>query len=128
MDRRLLRSSLGIAAAFAVLVVSPLSAQGDCRADSDSVALADKLLERAGEQFEGGERPPAAFALVRRAVEVAPLNHERLAIILQLAHFENRPDSAISWANLARQRWPTCVMSDSALVQAKALPPERRRN
>jgi len=86
------------------------------------------LLQQAGEQFEGGERIGAIWAKVRRAVEVAPLNHDRLAIILQLAHFLNRPDSAVVWANLARQHWPGCVMSDSALVKAKALPPERRRH
>jgi hypothetical protein len=118
-----------LAAAFSIVLSVPqLRGQDPCRADSDSAALADRLLQQAGEQFEGGEGISPIWAKVRRAVEVAPLNHDRLAIILQLAHFLNRPDSAVAWANLARQHWPGCVMSDSALVKAKALPPERHRH
>ena len=120
--------SLMAAAVLIILGVPQLRGQDPCRADSDSAALADRLLEQAGEQFEGGERVSSIWAKVHRAVEIAPLNHDRLAIIIQLAHFLNRPDSAVAWANLARQRWPGCAMSDSALAQAKALPPERRRH
>ena len=123
------RTTQSLAAALLIVFGVPqLRGQDPCRADSDSAALADRLLQQAGEQFEGGERISGIWAKVRRAVEVAPLNHDRLAIILQLAHFLNRPDSAVVWANLARQHWPGCVMSDSALVKAKALPPERRRH
>ncbi len=120
--------SLIAAALLIVLGVPQLRGQDPCRADSDSAALADRLLEQAGEQFEGGERISSIWEKVRRAVEIAPLSHDRLAIIIQLAHFLNRPDSAVAWANLARQRWPACAMSDSALARAKALPPERRRH
>ena len=82
--------------------------QDTCRAAPDSVALADKLFDRAGEQFEGGDpqERSSAWAKVRRAVELAPLNHDRLGKILQLARFLNRPDSAIAFANLAVRRWP----------------------
>jgi hypothetical protein len=48
-------------------------------------------------------------------------------LILQVSRFLNRPDSAIAFAKLALRRWPGCVMSDSAFIQAKALPPQRRR-
>src|SRR6266478_9175192 len=95
-----------------LLVIGALGAhaQNTCRADPDSVALADKLFDRAGQQFEGldpKERSPA-WANVRRAVELAPLNHDRLGEILQVARFLNRPDSAIAFANLAARRWPGC--------------------
>ena len=115
------------AAVLMVLAVPQLRGQDPCRANSDSAALADRLLQQAGELFEGGERISPIWSKVRRAVEVEPLSDDRLAIILQLAHFLNRPDSAVAWANLARQRWPACILSDSAMVKAKALPPERRR-
>jgi hypothetical protein len=104
-----------------------LRAQDCCRADSDSVARADNLLQQVGNECDAGcPDYHAAWARVRKAVELAPLNHDRLAWILQFAHFVDRPDSAIVLANLARQRWPDCATSDSALVRAKALPPRRR--
>ena len=108
--------SLIAAAVLIVLGVPQLRGQDPCRADSDSAALADRLLEQAGEQFEGGERINAIWAKVRRSVDIAPLNHDRLAIIIQLARFLNRPDSAVAWANLARQRWPGCgvAMAEAA--------------
>src|SRR6266699_5692096 len=120
--------SLIAATVLIVLSVPQLRGQDPCCPESDSAALADRLLAQAGEQFEGGERVSSIWAKVHRAVEIATLNHDRLAIIIQLAHFLNRPDSAVAWANLARQRWPGCAMSDSALAQAQALPPERRRH
>ena len=128
MNCRTLGSLAGAAATLGILAVGQLRGQEACVADADSGALADNLLRRVGEQFEGGERTPAMWSQARRALEVAPLNRERLEIILQLAHFLNRPDSAIAWANLARERWPSCILSDSALVRARALPPERRGN
>ena len=127
MHCRLFTGLIGIVASSFIVPVNRLRAQECCRSDSDSVALADKLLDQAGNACDAGcEDYPAAWAKVRRAVEIAPLNHDRLAKILQFSHFLNRPDSAIALANLARQRWPACAISDSALVKAKALPPQRR--
>jgi len=127
MASRRFTSLIAIVVASLFLTVHRLRAQDCCRADSDSVARADKLLEQVGNECDAGcPDYPAAWARVRKAVELAPLNHDRLAWILQFAHFVNRPDSAVALANLARQRWPNCATSDSALVKAKALPPPRR--
>ena len=126
MHSLLFTSLIGIVASSFFLPTNRLRAQECCRADSDSVARADKLLDQVGNECDAGcPDYPAAWAKVRRAVEIAPLNHDRLAWILQFARFLNRPDSAIALANLARQRWPG-PMSDSALIQEKALPPQRR--
>ena len=125
MDFHVVRTLLRRFAAFSLTALQ-LNAQEPCRDNSDSAALADTLLGRAGEQFEDGERTSPMWAQVRRAVELAPLNHERLAFVLMLSRFANRPDSAIAFANLAHQRWPGCVMSDSAVIQAKAPPREQQ--
>ena len=127
MDSRLFTSLIVVIVSSGFLPINRLRAQECCRADSDSVARADKLLDQVGEECDAGcSDYRASWAKVRRAVEIAPLSHDRLAKILQFSHFLNRPDSAIALANLARQRWPSCAMSDSALAQAKALPPQRR--
>ena len=128
MNRSPRRIVIVSVATLSLLAASRVRAQAPCTADADSAALADRLIDRAGEQFEGGDarEMSAVWAKVRRAVEVAPLNRDRLSKILQLSRFLNRPDSAIALANVARQRWPGCVMSDSALIRARALPPQRR--
>ena len=129
MDPRRFGNLICIVATVVLLPVSGLRGQDCCRADSDSVARADKLLEQVGNACDAGAvcaNDRAAWAQVRRAVEMAPLDHHRLVWILQFAQWENRPDSAVAFANLARQRWPDCALSDSALVQAKGLPPQRR--
>ena len=126
MHSGLFTSLIGIVASSFFFPINRLRAQECCRADSDSVARADKLLDQVGNECDAGcTNYPVPWASVRRAVEIAPLNHDRLAWVLQFARFLNRPDSAIALANLARQRWPGCAMSDSAIVQAKALPPQR---
>jgi len=127
MVSRRFTSFIAILGASFFLTVPGLHAQNCCQADSDSVARADRLLEQVGNECDAGcPDYHAAWARVRKAVELAPLNHDRLAWILQFAHFLDRPDSAIALANLARERWPDCATSDSALVRAKALPPRRR--
>lgn len=120
MDFHVVMTLLAPFAAFSITTLQ-LSAQEPCRANSDSASLADTLLGRAAEHFEGRERPAAVWGDVRRAVELAPLDHDRLAFIVVLSRLANRPDSAIALADLARQRWPGCVMSDSAVIRAKAL-------
>src|SRR6266699_3621172 len=128
MQSNRLRILVVVVPSISCLVVAELRGQDACLTYPDSMALADTLLAKAGRLVEGQDPKEISLAWreVRRAVEVAPLNHDRLAFILQLSRFLNRPDSAIALANLARQRWSECTMSDSALVQAKALPPERR--
>jgi TonB family protein len=122
---RLFTGLIGIVASSFLVPFNRLRAQESCRSDSDSVALADKLLDQVGNACDAGcDDYPAAWGKVRRAVEIAPLNNDRLVRMLQFSHFLNRPDSAIALANLARQRWPGCAIGDSALVRAKALPPQ----
>jgi hypothetical protein len=102
------------------------SAEERCRGDSASTALADSLVAVAGEALEGHDVPEyaSAYANVRRAIRAAPLSNGRWRMILQLARFLNRPDSATAWARLALQHWPQCAIGDTALVQARRLQAE----
>ena len=103
-------------------------AQEGCEADSVGAAQADSLLPTmAGLLGYGPASRNAIFTDVRRAVQTAPLSHERWAKMLAWARFLSAADSAITWATLALQHWPRCARSDTALAQAQALAARMRR-
>ena len=129
MAPRLFLSLVGIVATSFFFPIHPLRAQDCCQANSDSSARADQLLQDVGNACDAGcEDYSWAWGTVRRALKMVPLSHDRLIWLLQFSNFVNQPDSAVAMANFAREHWPDCALTDSALVQAKALPPQRRRH
>jgi hypothetical protein len=118
-----------VVGAISLAGVSNARAQDSCHADSARSALADSLMTSAGEEFEdpGSRGNSSIYVKLRRAVEVAPLTHDRWKMIWQVALFANRPDTAVAMALLALQRWPRCAVGETALVQAKALLAGKRK-
>jgi hypothetical protein len=114
--------------AFLSLEATSTPTQSACQGDSTRVAQADTLLEAAGELFEdpGTRASKEIFKNMRKAVELAPLTKHRWAIIRQLAAVSGRLDTTVTLAKLAKDRWPLCAMSDSALADATALVENRR--
>jgi len=109
------------------LRLSGTSAQGTCLADSTRARRADSLVTRAADLLEGHIVTREIYADMRRAVELSPLTTARWRFLRQMADFLARPDTAVSLAKLAKERWPRCALSDSAVVDAAALVAKRHR-
>ncbi len=96
-----------------------------CQGDSLQAARADSLILDAGAAAEGSGLPPRVlrryvFSRLRRAVQLAPLDHDDWGMILQLSRFLDRPDSAVALAQLALARWPACKYGRAALAEAES--------
>jgi len=117
-----------LAIALLTLRVRGTSAQSNCLADSARATHADSLATKAADLLEG--HVPGMRGLIytdmRRAVELSPLSPSRWRILRQMADFLGRPDTAVSLARLAKERWPRCAFSDTAVVDAAALVAKRR--
>ncbi len=118
MIPRHVRTFIGPCALYLALATSA-RAQDGCRADSQTAARADSLLDAL--EDPASRENSSIYAAMRRAIELAPLNHTRWTEVLQLARFMSRSDTVLALAILAQQRWPRCAIGDTAVAQARAL-------